>query len=165
MKVTVTDHQREAHVDRGRIASLARFFMAKVSKRHDRRPWGSVNIVLADDKLIAEMNQRFLRHEGPTDVITFSYAMMPGTGSETHGEIVVNVERAWRVGPRHGGAARELALYVAHGCDHLGGADDATLADRQRMRARENRWLRVPRARDLYRGAIEGGQHASRTRP
>ena len=39
-------------------------------------------------------------------------------------------------------ADRELALYLAHGCDHLTGADDATPAGRARMRRRELGWLR-----------------------
>jgi ssRNA-specific RNase YbeY (16S rRNA maturation enzyme) len=35
----------------------------------------------------------------------------------------------------------ELALYIAHGFDHLSGADDDTPARRAAMRRTEMRWL------------------------
>ena len=38
--------------------------------------------------------------------------------------------------------AMELLLYVAHGMDHLSGADDLDERSRAGMRARELRWLR-----------------------
>lgn len=78
-----------------------------------------------------------------TDVVTQRYLAMPGvdTGGD-EGEIIVNAERAAQEGARRkGGAARELALYIAHGMDHLAGFDDATPAERQAMRRREMNWL------------------------
>ena len=38
-------------------------------------------------------------------------------------------------------AGHELALYIAHGLDHLSGADDATYEGYRTMRRRELRWL------------------------
>ncbi|MBQ3810327.1 MAG: hypothetical protein II839_05855, partial [Kiritimatiellae bacterium] len=38
-------------------------------------------------------------------------------------------------------ADAELALYLAHGFDHLAGSDDATAAGYRAMRRRELRWL------------------------
>jgi ssRNA-specific RNase YbeY (16S rRNA maturation enzyme) len=80
------------------------------------------------------------------------------------GEIVVNVERAAEAGPGHwprtrgdrSAIARELALYIAHGCDHLCGADDASRVDRLRMRRRELRWLRAAERDGCLRGLIVG---------
>jgi ssRNA-specific RNase YbeY (16S rRNA maturation enzyme) len=46
-----------------------------------------------------------------------------------------------REGPQHDGADAELALYIAHGFDHLSGADDNTPARRAAMRRTEMRWL------------------------
>lgn len=70
-------------------------------------------------------------------------------------EIFVNVERAAQVRPcsRKWNASRELALYIAHGCDHLiSGEDDARDDERKRMRARELRWLReIPEADELFK--------------
>ena len=53
-----------------------------------------------------------------------------------------NLERARAEGRgRPGGPARELALYLAHGLDHLAGADDDVPARRRAMRRRETAWL------------------------
>ena len=63
-------------------------------------------------------------------------------GSPQFAELVINAERALAEGRRRaGGAARELALYLAHGMDHLAGRDDDTPARRRAMRRRETRWL------------------------
>lgn len=76
-----------------------------------------------------------------TDVVVQSYPAVPGACGAT-AEIVLNAERAKAEGQaRPGGAARELALYLAHGLDHLSGSDDRRLAQRRAMRRRETRWL------------------------
>jgi ssRNA-specific RNase YbeY (16S rRNA maturation enzyme) len=76
-----------------------------------------------------------------TDVITMTYAPTP-VQPEWSGELIINTERALEVGPRFGGAGRELALYLAHGIDHLTGGVDDTPAERRRMRRRELGWLK-----------------------
>lgn len=76
-----------------------------------------------------------------TDVVAQSYAAVPGVCAAT-AELVLNAERARAEGRvRAGGPARELALYLAHGLDHLAGADDDTPARRRAMRRRETAWL------------------------
>ena len=96
-----------------------------------------------DDAAIAQVNQALLNHAGPTDVITVRYDAMPGEAeADDSAELYINVERAVQLGRRGWPAGRELALYLAHGCDHLAGEDDATPADYRRMRRRELRWLR-----------------------
>jgi len=76
-----------------------------------------------------------------TDVVSQDYAAIPGF-SEASAELVLNAERAKAEGfHRPGGPARELALYLAHGLDHLAGQEDDTPARRQAMRRRETAWL------------------------
>ena len=102
-----------------------------------------LSIILMDDAAIAQVNQALLNHAGPTDVITVRYDAIPGAAEAgDSGELYVNVERAVQLGRRGWPAGRELALYLAHGCDHLTGEDDATPAGYSRMRRRELRWLR-----------------------
>jgi rRNA maturation RNase YbeY len=96
-----------------------------------------------DDAGITGINEALLDHEGPTDVITVRYDAIPG--EEQPGdvaELYVNVERAVQLARRGWPAGRELALYLAHGCDHLAGEDDATADQKIRMRRREMKWLR-----------------------
>jgi rRNA maturation RNase YbeY len=105
--------------------------------------------VLTDDAGIAPVNRTFLDHARATDVITFTLAPMPGGSAGNCGEIHLNVERALEEGARRGNAADELALYLAHGCDHLTGANDRTVRERRCMRRRELLWIRQARLAGL----------------
>jgi len=118
-------------------------------------PWAEVSVVLTDDAGIASVNRTFLDHARATDVITFTLLPMPGGGAGTSGEIYLNVERAMGEGARRDGATDELALYLAHGCDHLAGANDRTVMERRRMRRRELLWIRRARQDGLMAGLWE----------
>lgn len=100
-----------------------------------------------------------------TDVISLRYDPLPGFDSSGSGEVLVNVDLALVEGCRrraraNWSAAHELALYVAHGVDHLTGASDATPAGRRRMRARELNWVRSAERRGLLAGLLRGGTGA-----
>ena len=68
---------------------------------------------------------------------------MPPEEPGLYGELFVNTDQALRAAPKRKGwsPAKELLLYVAHGMDHLSGADDCAEADYNRMRRRELKWL------------------------
>lgn len=102
--------------------------------------WKEVSLLLTDDAGITQYNREFFGKDGPTDVISFRGEPVPGEDGTT-GDLIVNVERAVQEGPRHDGIDAELALYIAHGFDHLSGADDNTPARRAAMRRTEMRWL------------------------
>ena len=106
-------------------------------------------VVLQDDALSAEVHRAINGAAGATDVVTQRYDPMPGEAPGVYGELYVNVDQALRAAPRRRGwsAAKELLLYVAHGMDHLSGADDLTSAGCARMRRRELACLR--RAQNL----------------
>ena len=106
-------------------------------------PFRAVSVILQDDEFSAEVHQAINGVEGTTDVVTQGYDAMPGEEAGVYGELYVNVDQAVRVAPKRRGwsAVKELLLYVAHGMDHLSGADDLTPSDYDRMRRRELRWL------------------------
>ena len=126
--------------------------MLQAARLHPECRWEEVAVVLTDDAQIAPVNRMFLDHACATDVITFKLAPVPGPGAGTSGEIHLNVERAFAEGARRGGATDELALYLAHGCDHLTGANDRTLRERRRMRRRELLWICSARQDGLMAG-------------
>jgi len=103
--------------------------------------WGSVTVVLTDDEGITQTNRDFLDKDRPTDVISFRYDPIPGEDPAATGDLIINVDCAVREGPAHDGIDAELALYIAHGFDHLSGADDDTPVHREAMRETELRWL------------------------
>jgi len=118
--------------------------MTRASSRSGPRAWDEVAVVLLDDAATARANARVFGRDRPTDVITQAYRPPPGRAAWT-GEILVNAERAAAF-PR---PSAELALYVAHGCDHLCGGRDGSPAARARMLRRERRWLREARLAGL----------------
>ncbi len=102
--------------------------------------WREVTLLLTDDAGITQYNREFFGKDRPTDVISFRYEPVPGEKGTT-GDLIVNVERAVQTGPGHSGIDSELALYIAHGFNHLSGADDNTPARRAAMRRTELRQL------------------------
>ncbi len=142
MKTTVVNRQRKYRIDRAAIANLLRAFVPNIVKARPDDKWDEISVIVLDDAGIAEINGQAVGHAGPTDVITLEYPPMPGAGEGGVAEVIVNLDAAWTIGPRHRSTpSRELALYIAHSCDHLCGLDDATPAERARMRRRELRWI------------------------
>ena len=143
-KVTVDGAlPRTVGLTKARLKAAAAFFAAKSSARIGV-PFRAVTVVLQDDAFSAEVHAAINGAEGATDVITQRYDAMPGEPEGVHGELYVNVDQALRAAPKRIGwsAAKELLLYVAHGMDHLSGADDLRPADYDRMRRRELRWMK-----------------------
>ena len=148
MRIILNQAQRRCKLDAAALKRLAVALAERAQARlPDEPPWQEVTIHLLDDAGIAPINAAILAHAGATDVITQRYEAIPGEPAGLVGELFVNVERAVRAAPRRAGWSRdrELALYLAHGFDHLTGADDGTPAERARMRRRELGWLsRLP---------------------
>jgi len=86
-----------------------------------------VEVTVADDALLAELNRKYRRREGPTDVLAFPIGRDPVEPEEMWlwGEVYVSVDRAREQAERRGVALdEELAALVAHGLLHLAGYDD-----------------------------------------
>lgn len=76
-----------------------------------------ISVALLDDGAIAAMNDQYLEHEGPTDVITF--AMHEGDEPPL-GDVYVGVEQAVRQSAEFGATPEEEVLRVAmHGVLHV----------------------------------------------
>lgn len=112
-------------------------------------------MAVTDDAGITALNREFLASDHSTDVLSFLLEPLPNEDCH-NAEIIVNVECAVRKGfpGRKSGADKELALYLAHGCNHLTGAEDRDPLSRARMRRRELRWLKQAEAEGLIDGLI-----------
>ena len=143
MQIAIENRQQAFRIRRVALRQVVAALAARASDCRGAQPWQEVVVILTDDAGMEPLNIRVMRHTGSTDVITQRYEPLPGEPEGVRGELLVNVERAWQVGRRRGwSSSRELALYIAHGCDHLNEAEDATPAGRRSMRQRELRWLR-----------------------
>ena len=134
---------RTVGLTKSELKSAAEFFAAKSSARIGV-PFRAVTVILQDDAFSAEVHEAINGAKGPTDVITQRYDAMPGEPEGVYGELYVNTDQALRVAPKRRGwsPAKELFLYVAHGMDHLSGADDLKPRNYDRMRRRELGWLK-----------------------
>lgn len=142
MKVSIHDTTRCPDYSATKIRRLARWLAENIPEFHASE-WAEISIVVTDDAGISEINERFLKHRGPTDCITFTLPPMPGE-TKRHGEIYVNSERAiFEARRRRIESSHELAFYIAHGFDHLCGFDDRTPRQRAAMHRRERTWLRA----------------------
>lgn len=122
-----------------------------------RGTWSALDVILLGDHGIREIHREVFGDDSPTDVITQPYRPMPPDAGWS-GEIYVNAQRAGVEGrSRTGGPARELALYVIHGCLHLGGETDTTKSGRVRMRRLERSRLRIAGREGLLRDLLRTG--------
>jgi len=135
---------RSLGLTRREIVGAAERF-AELSSRRIGVPFRSVAVILQDDAFSAEVHEAINGATGATDVITQRYDAMPGEAAGVYGELYINCDRAIVAAPtrRGWGAAKEFLLYLAHGMDHLSGADDLRPHDYDTMRRRELGWLRT----------------------
>jgi probable rRNA maturation factor len=103
----------------------------------------SISVILVDDDEITQMNEQFLQHEGPTDVISFDYKEDYCSDDDepfTIGELFISLDTASRQAEEYGKTLNdELLLYIAHGILHICGYDDHTPFDVNEMREAEKR--------------------------
>ena len=89
---------------------------------------GEFSLTLLGDDGIAELNQHFLGHEGPTDVLAFA---LFEAGELPVGDIYLGHDQALRQAQEHGvPLAQELARLAVHGTLHVLGEDHPAGAER-----------------------------------
>ena len=140
MKTFLINRQK-CRINLPAIRRLTAELAAALETADPKTVWQEVTLLLTDDAGITQYNREFFGKDRPTDVISFRCEPVPGEDG-TAGDLIVNVECAVREGPQHGGMNEELALYIAHGFNHLSGADDNTPARRAAMRRTEMRRLK-----------------------
>ena len=125
------------------VKAAARFF-AERSRERVGGVWHEVTVHLVRDAESDVIHRAIMGIAGATDVITQAYDAIPPEAPGLYGELFVNTDQALRAAPKRRGwnPAKELLLYLAHGMDHLSGADDLAPADYARMRRRELGWIR-----------------------
>lgn len=130
-------------VTRAAIKAAAEFF-AERSRARVGGVWHEVTVHLVRDEASDAMHRAIMGVPGATDVITQAYDAIPPETPGLFGELFVNTDQALRAAPSRRGwsPAKELLLYIAHGMDHLSGADDHSERGYLAMRRRELTWLR-----------------------
>lgn len=106
--------------------------------RGEGREAAIVSCAVVGDEEIHGLNRRFLRHDYPTDIITFPLEEDP-----LEAELVISIDTARRQAREYAVTLREECARLAiHGTLHLCGFDDGTETQRAVMKEREEWYLR-----------------------
>jgi probable rRNA maturation factor len=134
LSIAVTNRQR-----RSRVNSVALKAAVAAVLQGEGITTADVSIAVVNDTAIHEINKQFLKHDEPTDVISF---VLDQKGQSIDGEIVISGDTAAAAAKEIGWSAQdEMLLYVIHGALHLVGYDDLKPAARRQMRSREQHYL------------------------
>lgn len=99
----------------------------------------NVSVAIVDDATMHALNLKYLRHDYPTDVLSF---LLSAANEALEGEVIVSADTAASEASRYAwSTADELLLYVIHGTLHLAGYDDASEVERAAMRTKEREYL------------------------
>jgi rRNA maturation RNase YbeY len=135
--LSVLNRQKTCAMNRRLFGKIARTLLCELIERQNFEL--GLNLVSAAE--MAQMNKSFLRHEGPTDVITFDYA--EPDSAFLRGEIFICIDVALEYARLFRTSWQsELIRYTVHGVLHLEGFDDATPSKRRTMKTRENKLLK-----------------------
>lgn len=106
----------ESPVDPERVEAAVRHVL-----RAEEVQAAEISIALVSDAEIAALNQDYLQHEGPTDVISFA---LHEEGEPPLGDIYVGVDQAARQAAEFGATpAEEVIRLAVHGTLHVLGWD------------------------------------------
>ncbi|MGN0065685.1 MAG: rRNA maturation RNase YbeY [Nocardioides sp.] len=129
-------NESEQPLDVHRLSQLARFVMDEMRVH----PLAELCIKAVDEATIAELNEKWMEKEGPTDVLAFPMdELRPGqVGEEPEegvlGDLVLCPVVAERQGAEAGhGREGELDLLTVHGILHLLGYDHAEPEEHKEM--------------------------------
>lgn len=104
----------------------------------ERRRAEMISAVYCGDKFIKKINRTFLRHDYPTDTISFRL----NEGDVIEGEFYVSLDTVARNARQYKASQTEELLRVTiHSVLHLVGYDDQTPAQKEAMTAKENAYL------------------------
>ena len=133
MTLCLRNRQQDCPIDLRLLRRILRFALEHLFKASDYE----LCFHFVPSPEMARVNEKFLGHIGPTDVITFDHS--DGV-EELRGEIFICPEvavaqaREFRTSWQE-----EIVRYCVHGLLHLRGHDDVRAADRRKMKREEDR--------------------------
>lgn len=138
-QIEIINNQDFIPVDEKRLSALTEKTLTLLNA--DR---AILNVLIVDNEAIHEINNQFLQHDFPTDVITFPIhddSQLSGK-QPLEGEIVISAQMAKEIAETVSWPAlHELSLYLIHALLHLCGYDDLNEQDQKRMRKKERELL------------------------
>lgn len=140
--IQISNEQRKLPLNEERIREIV------VQVLQDEEVKGAeISVAIVDNPTIWRLNRRHLKHDYPTDVLSFLLdcdeqdsisESRRGAGKTLSGEVIVSAEMAMEMAENYAWNAQdELCLYLVHGLLHLCGYDDLSSDEQFTMRLRE----------------------------
>lgn len=150
MEILISNRQKKSKFVISRIRSIAE----EILRFEDAPDNVELSIVLCDDDFIQKLNNDYLGHNRPTDVLSFPIEDDElETGVRAIGDVVISVETAARQAEKLSHSiGLEVAFLLIHGVLHLQGYDHDTRGEQLRMRDREAAICRHLCDRKLLKG-------------
>lgn len=113
-------------------------FISKIFNKENKK-LESLNIIFCTDKAILDINRKYLKHDSYTDIITFDLS----ESSLIQAEIYISVDRV-KENARNLSISfkSEIHRVIFHGVLHLCGNNDKTRREKEKMRKREDYFLK-----------------------
>src|SRR5437879_12040689 len=122
VKVSIASPRATTPIDRARMRAAAQAVLGGEGIKE-----AGISLAFVDNATIHQLNQRYLQHDEPTDVLSFP--LSEANAKRLAGELVIGAEVARAQAESRGHDVQaELALYVIHGLLHLCGYDDKSEA-------------------------------------
>lgn len=137
-KISVQNVHPKLRVKKTSIRLLAEKILAS------EKAESGADVILVDDKLMRQLNKRFTKRDGTTDVLSFGMKEDDSDPIEypSLGDIYVSLDQAKRQAAScQAEFDQEVALLVAHGLLHLLGYDHREKHQETIMRAKERKYL------------------------
>ncbi|MBL4886124.1 MAG: rRNA maturation RNase YbeY [Planctomycetaceae bacterium] len=138
-QIEITNNQSSIEIDSQTLLNIAQQVLSL-----QNMPNAEISVVIVDNETIHNVNNEFLQHDFPTDVITFPMCELSEVSQlqPLEGEIVISAEMAQEIAQTVGWQTMdEIALYLIHGLLHLCGFDDLNEPDQLAMRQQEHAML------------------------
>jgi probable rRNA maturation factor len=100
---------------------------------------GELTYIFCSDVYLLDINQKYLGHDTLTDIVTFDHSEQSDI---IDGDIFISVERVNENAEKFDTKATELYRVMVHGLLHLVGYKDKTKSEKERMRNKENEYLK-----------------------
>ncbi|RRQ50047.1 rRNA maturation RNase YbeY [Maribacter algicola] len=101
---------------------------------------GDLNYIFCDDSYLLEINQKYLRHDTLTDIITFDYTI----GKAMSADIYISIERVQENAVSYQVTfENELLRVMSHGILHLAGYKDKKEEHKKEMRLQEDEKIKM----------------------
>ena len=133
----------EEFLDEKKIENFIKFILENEYKEEYGKNDYYLSLLIADNKIIKQINKEYRNKDTETDVISFAYNETENIGGlNVLGDIIISLEKVKNQSKEYGHSEeREFYYVLCHGMLHLLGYDHIEDEDKKIMRKREEEIL------------------------